>query len=272
MGYIFLPLTCLVICNYILKLFIYLSIYLFIYVATLNSLQDLSSLTRDWTWATAVKAQNPNLQATRELPILTLLMICSIQSGFCYLPLKSIDLCCSRQLYQQRITLILWMLGFSVFLGWIYFSFVLIPRVIPLVLGQRCLPSLSGVVILSPVQQVAVEVSLQVSIFQLLFSSDHLGVLPCTCIVQGSTKDCGELYVDFPPLWFPSFWDFPPKRPATLIAPNLILCPQDNKTDFLHELSQYAVLTSEGCHVNIDILLCYLVLSKVEFTPIYSCC
>ena len=31
-------------------------------------LQDLSSLTGDWTQATAVKAGNPNYLATRELP------------------------------------------------------------------------------------------------------------------------------------------------------------------------------------------------------------
>ena len=36
-------------------------------------LQDLSSLTKDWTQATVVKAQNPNHQATREPPRITVL-------------------------------------------------------------------------------------------------------------------------------------------------------------------------------------------------------
>ena len=37
--------------------------------ATLHGLWDPSSLTRDWTQASAVKAQSPNHSTTREFPI-----------------------------------------------------------------------------------------------------------------------------------------------------------------------------------------------------------
>ena len=40
----------------------------FFFLATLCSLQDLSSLTRDRTWAMAVKAPSPNHWTTREFP------------------------------------------------------------------------------------------------------------------------------------------------------------------------------------------------------------
>ena len=44
-------------------------IYLVIYfLAAPRGLWDLSSPTRDWTQTMAVKAQNPNHLATRELP------------------------------------------------------------------------------------------------------------------------------------------------------------------------------------------------------------
>ena len=39
-----------------------------IFFSPLCSLQDLSSLTRDWTWATAVKTLNPDYGTTRECP------------------------------------------------------------------------------------------------------------------------------------------------------------------------------------------------------------
>ena len=46
---------------------------LFLLSAMPHGLWDLSSLTRDSTWTTAVKAQDPNHLATRELPkILTM--------------------------------------------------------------------------------------------------------------------------------------------------------------------------------------------------------
>ena len=38
------------------------------FLAMQHGLRDLASPTRDWTWAMAVKAQNPNHYATRELP------------------------------------------------------------------------------------------------------------------------------------------------------------------------------------------------------------
>ena len=38
--------------------------------AILHGLWDLSSLTRDWTWATAVKVSNPNHWSAREFPCL----------------------------------------------------------------------------------------------------------------------------------------------------------------------------------------------------------
>ena len=41
---------------------------LFLLSAMQHSLWDLSSLTRDSTWITAMKAQDPNHLATRELP------------------------------------------------------------------------------------------------------------------------------------------------------------------------------------------------------------
>ena len=40
----------------------------FIYLAMPNGLQDLSSPTRDWTQAPAVKAPSPNPWAAREFP------------------------------------------------------------------------------------------------------------------------------------------------------------------------------------------------------------
>ena len=43
---------------------------LFTYLlAMLRGLQDLSSPTRDWTWATAGKAPGPNHWTARELPV-----------------------------------------------------------------------------------------------------------------------------------------------------------------------------------------------------------
>ena len=39
-----------------------------IFLGGLCGLQDLNSLTRDWTWAVAVKALSPNHWTTRELP------------------------------------------------------------------------------------------------------------------------------------------------------------------------------------------------------------
>ena len=39
-----------------------------LFLATWHGLWDLSSLTRDWTWATAVKAPSPNHWTARELP------------------------------------------------------------------------------------------------------------------------------------------------------------------------------------------------------------
>ena len=40
------------------------------FLAMLQGLWDLSSLTRDRTWALAVKAQSPNHWTARELPML----------------------------------------------------------------------------------------------------------------------------------------------------------------------------------------------------------
>lgn len=45
----------------------------FIFLVMLLGLQDLSSLIRDWTWVTTLKAWNLNHQATRELPKLNFL-------------------------------------------------------------------------------------------------------------------------------------------------------------------------------------------------------
>ena len=49
-------------------LIFYYLIHFFFFLATLCSLRDLSSLTRDWTWVTAVnlKAWHPNREVTRE--------------------------------------------------------------------------------------------------------------------------------------------------------------------------------------------------------------
>ena len=53
----------------------------FFFFAMLWVLQDLSSLTRDWTQAVALKAPNPNHWTTRELPrlIYLLAMLCSMR-------------------------------------------------------------------------------------------------------------------------------------------------------------------------------------------------
>ena len=46
----------------------FLFFYYFFFLATPCGLWDLSSLTRDGTWATAVKAPNPNHWTAREIP------------------------------------------------------------------------------------------------------------------------------------------------------------------------------------------------------------
>ena len=43
---------------------------MYLFTSGPRGLWDLSSQTRDWTRATAVKAQNPNHEATMEFPIL----------------------------------------------------------------------------------------------------------------------------------------------------------------------------------------------------------
>ena len=43
-------------------------LFFLFFVATLCGLRDLSSLTRDWTWATAVKVPSPNHWTAREFP------------------------------------------------------------------------------------------------------------------------------------------------------------------------------------------------------------
>ena len=45
-------------------------LFLFFFLVVLSCLQDLSSPTRDWTQAKAVKAQSPNHEANREFPLL----------------------------------------------------------------------------------------------------------------------------------------------------------------------------------------------------------
>ena len=47
----------------------------FFFLAMPHGLQHLSSLTRDWTWATAVKAPSPNHWTAREFPKLVLYLI-----------------------------------------------------------------------------------------------------------------------------------------------------------------------------------------------------
>ena len=57
------------------KAFVYL-------LAEVHGLQDLSSLTRDWTWVTSVKALNPHHWTTRELCVK--LLLCSRNWGSRY--------------------------------------------------------------------------------------------------------------------------------------------------------------------------------------------
>ena len=44
------------------------AIYAFMYLATPRGFWNFSSLTKDWTLATAVKAESPNPWTTREFP------------------------------------------------------------------------------------------------------------------------------------------------------------------------------------------------------------
>ena len=49
-----------------------IKLYTFFFLVATHGLQDLSSPTSDWTWATAVKELNPNRYSTRKLPNCTL--------------------------------------------------------------------------------------------------------------------------------------------------------------------------------------------------------
>ena len=51
-----------------LDLIIFLN-FIYLFIAVPCGLQDVRSQTRDWTQALAVKAQNPNHKAARELPV-----------------------------------------------------------------------------------------------------------------------------------------------------------------------------------------------------------
>ena len=53
------------------------SALIYLFMAMLCGLQDLSSLTRDWTWALAVKTISPNHWTTREFP--KLLFRCALR-------------------------------------------------------------------------------------------------------------------------------------------------------------------------------------------------
>ena len=61
--------------------------FVFCFFAMPRSLQDLSSLTRDQIQAMAVKVQNPDHKATRELPYPC------ISNGHCFTPLSRFSLC-----------------------------------------------------------------------------------------------------------------------------------------------------------------------------------
>ena len=67
----------------------------FFFLVTPHSLWDLISLTRDWTWALAQKAPNPNHCTAREFPrlepILILLLFIALFSVTFLLPIKVSD-------------------------------------------------------------------------------------------------------------------------------------------------------------------------------------
>ena len=76
---------------YWLYIFIYLFAYLFgtffFFCPYYVALHDLSSLTRDWTWVTAVKAPSPNHWTSRDLLLSTFLTIKAL--------MRIISYCCS---------------------------------------------------------------------------------------------------------------------------------------------------------------------------------
>ena len=52
--------------------------YFILFLAALHGLQDLSSPTRDWTWALAVKVPSPNHWTAREFPQFYFQSFCSV--------------------------------------------------------------------------------------------------------------------------------------------------------------------------------------------------
>ena len=90
----------------------------FFFFATPLSLQDLSSLTRDWTRATAVEVRSPNHWTTREAPL------CFSFLHSC-LPLKPQHLDHLLQMLHQWPSSIVIYLSFELHVAWRIFSPIL---------------------------------------------------------------------------------------------------------------------------------------------------